>query len=205
MGRKVDPDVEKNDEFRGLSPVRLSNKVWKYRTNLMRHLPVPLPLEIVCELERKAGVPENYPWSAATTEQGGPRWLELYDTLVKDMDLDHLNPSSKLVPQTKLVRETARRPSPYAARASPYETSTMLAFVREGVFKRQQGKNGLKPIRIWRPRQLRRFYQILLREVPLISPRPIKTTLWDPKIRYIVQTWRWRPGLLDFPSYFRDA
>jgi hypothetical protein len=113
----------------------------------MERIQLPLPLEILHELERSID-------PRCLSTGGAPNWDTLY--FHHHPDLAHLSPTAKLVPRATWQRQLALGPSPFSFTKSiasylPPEPETMTT------------------ARPYTERQKRRFYQRLLTEVPLIN------------------------------------
>ncbi|CAO3693906.1 unnamed protein product [Rhizopus stolonifer] len=156
LGKRLEPELPQ-PAFKPLHPGRKANLLWKYRSMLLDRLQVPLPFEIVCELETKAGAQADHPVSLKVLARGGPR-------------LDFYNPRHLLhftkpaLPLSKVVRSQT-----LADRRSPYE-----AKAKTDPLEYLQGKSQPEPKLIrftqaYDSRQKRRLYRRLLNEVPCID------------------------------------
>ncbi|KAI7875677.1 hypothetical protein K492DRAFT_182412 [Lichtheimia hyalospora FSU 10163] len=54
LGKNLEPELPK-PEFKPLHPGRQANLLWRWRSDLLARVQLPLPLEIIRELEQKAG------------------------------------------------------------------------------------------------------------------------------------------------------
>ncbi|KAF7721172.1 hypothetical protein EC973_005139 [Apophysomyces ossiformis] len=187
LGKKLEPNLPV-PQYKPLHRGRQANLLWRWRSLLLQRLELPLPFEIVCELEQKAGMPLSHSAGAAFRVAGGPRWDDLYADHEKDTDLMHLCPVAKLVPRSRLKRAEALAPSPFAAPASPFATLSMIQLV-DPSFRHEQHLTQRES----NPRQIRRAYRRLLLQVPLLSPLPTATSLWDEKINYVLSKSHWIP------------
>ncbi|KAL0089246.1 hypothetical protein J3Q64DRAFT_1392180 [Phycomyces blakesleeanus] len=159
--------------YKPLHRGRQANLLWKWRSNLLERIEVPLPFEIGCELETKSGLDPLDPRGAANTLKGGPRWDEMYGDRGQDADIMHLCPTSVLVPLSRLQRRPAP-PSPYTAGASPYATLSMVHLLDPSFDVPLETTS--VPVD---PRTKRRLYRRLLVKVPYLSPLPTASKLWD--------------------------
>ncbi|KAI8143639.1 hypothetical protein BJV82DRAFT_668678 [Fennellomyces sp. T-0311] len=190
LKKQVAPVLPK-PEYKPLHPARKANLLWRWRSNLLDRVPLPLPFEIVCELERRAGAPETHPQYAANLRVGGPMWNDLYNDQGSHPDLMHLCPTAKLLPKSNLQRQQhPLPPSPYSSGPSPYATLSMIQFVNPD-FKPVESR---QIIREKEPRKARRLYQRLLENSPLLSPLPSSSTIWDTKVKFKVSYSCWIPG-----------
>lgn len=193
LGKKLEPELPV-PQFKPLHGTRKANLLWRWRSDLLRRVQLPVPFEIICELETRAGAPPGHPSSAAVLQIGGPKWDDLYGgSLEEDPDIMHLNPKAKLVPMAKVKRRFKEiPPSPYAKElTSPFSTSSMLEYVDPSM---KQTEKLLPPIYRLTPRQKRRAYRKVLFDMPLLKPLPTKFTLWDPKVKYDVLESFWKPA-----------
>ncbi|KAI9323308.1 hypothetical protein BX666DRAFT_1885644 [Dichotomocladium elegans] len=181
--------------FKPLHPGRKANLLWRWRSDLLDRVPIPLPFEIGCELEHYAGAASaDHPLCAAHLQRGGPRWSDLYRTENDNPHLAHLNPDHRLIPLSRVKRSRHPLPvSPYAAPPSPYDTMTILQLVDPDLENHRDGdghhgndlqrqRHGLSP----RARQ--RLYRRLLADVPMLWPLPTAYNLWDETVRFQVET-----------------
>lgn len=194
LGKKVEPDLPV-PEFKPLHVGRKANLLWRHRSMLLNRVEVPLPFEILCELERKAGAPTDHPMACSTQMTGGPKWHELYAPSFKRTEtmLFHLQPGLKLPPRSTFNREQPLPDSPYATKKPD-----LLEYVGE------QECIPKPPAIEYSPRQQRRLYRRLLLNVPLIdlfSP----DDLWKEDKAYTITQSCWIPKgvtkiLEDIPS-----
>ncbi|KAL1928824.1 hypothetical protein VTP01DRAFT_2610 [Rhizomucor pusillus] len=190
LGKKLEPELPV-PQYKPLHGTRKANLLWRWRSNLLKRVQLPVPFEIMCELETRAGAPPGHPSSAAVLQIGGPKWDDLYSGLEHDPDIMHLNPKAILVPKTQVKRRaTEIPPSPYAKESSPFSTSSMLEYIDPSM---KQEEKLLPPIYRPKPRQERRTYRKLLLQMPLLNPLPTKFTLWDRNIKYDVLESFWKP------------
>ncbi|KAI8364681.1 uncharacterized protein BYT42DRAFT_618834 [Radiomyces spectabilis] len=176
--------------FKPLHPGRKANLLWRWRSNLLSRVALPLPFEIVAELERKAGADPTHPLHVIHTMEGGPKWEDMYSGKETDPDLMHLYPSARLVPLSQVNRSRYLPPSPYQAPPSPYATLTMIRLL-DPSFEHEHIKSSVRKIL---GRKQRRCYRKLLVHVPLIRPFPSATSLWDDQIEYKISKSRWIPA-----------
>ncbi|KAI8078634.1 uncharacterized protein BX664DRAFT_342348 [Halteromyces radiatus] len=169
--------------FKPLHRGRQANLLWKWRSMLIQQMEIPLPFEIICELELKAGASMTHPCYSGMLNMGGPRWIDMYAGHENDPDLAHLCPIQQQTPLKKL--ETNRciplPPSPYTKSPSIYATSTLIAMSPLSTISRYQ----------YAPREMRRLYRRLLNKIPLISPLPDAMSLYDANIKYQVSQSQW--------------
>ncbi|KAG2222586.1 hypothetical protein INT45_008705 [Circinella minor] len=193
LKKKVEPQLP-SPEYKPLHPTREANLLWRWRTNLLDRVLPPLPFEIVCELERRAGASESHPRYVGNLQIGGPLWNDLYSGKENHYDIAHLYPSATLVPKTKVVRTHQSLPtSPFSAEPSPYATLSMIQFVNpdfEPLDEKEEERDikGEKQLR-----KARRLYRRLLGKVPLLSPLPTASNMWDPKIKFKTFSSCWIP------------
>ncbi|KAI9032890.1 hypothetical protein CLU79DRAFT_802092 [Phycomyces nitens] len=171
-GRKLEPELPK-PLYKPLHRGREANLLWRWRSNLLDRIQLPLPFEIGCELETKSGLDPLDPRSAANQLIGGPRWEEMYGDRRDDADIMHLCPTSSLVPLSRLHRRPAP-PSPYTAGASPYATISMIHLL-DPSFDVPVETTFIP----FDARSKRRLYRRLLNQVPFLSPLPTTSHLWD--------------------------
>lgn len=182
LGKKLEPDLPK-PEFKPLHPGRQANLLWRWRSDLLARVQLPLPLQIIRELEQKAGAPSN----DTSTTGGGPLWDELYGDQTTHVDIMHLCPTTKLVPLSKVQRH----PQPLPSSSSVYDTASMIRFVDPSfdpsldIHARRRRLN---------KRNKKRLYKRLLKEIPFLTPIPSASNLWDSSIKYSVGYSKWIPG-----------
>ncbi|ORZ24014.1 hypothetical protein BCR42DRAFT_446000 [Absidia repens] len=213
LKKRLDPELPV-PLYKPLHRGRQANLLWRWRSMLIQRLEVPLPFEIVCELELKAGATPDHPCFSGVLLQGGPRWNDMYLHYEKDPDLAHLCPTATatpLVPLSHLHRRLPLPRSPFSAPASVYATSTLLemspataAAARQSATKDDNESTSQETYHQYRPRQVRRLYANLLKTVPLISPIPQSISLHDPKLKYSFSRSQWTAGsvtkILDLKS-----
>lgn len=186
LKKRIEPDLPE-PAYKPLHPGRKANLLWKYRSMLLDRVQLPLPFEIVCELELKAGATTDHPLYAGNLLKGGPRWDEFY---LKRESLNHLNPTLKKSKRSTFLRHTKLIDSPYAVKS-----------VRKSILSEEEGK-GI--IHDYSKRAQRRLYKRLLFLVPLtdiIAP----TSLWETDKSHKVTKSYWVPQkvtqiLEDVPS-----
>ncbi|KAI9268081.1 hypothetical protein BDA99DRAFT_435620 [Phascolomyces articulosus] len=190
LHKKVDPMLP-SPEYKPLHPTRKANLLWRWRTNLLDRILLPLPFEIVCELERRAGASESHPRYAGNLRIGGPLWNDLYSGQEAHPDLMHLCPSATLIPKTKVTRTHQALPtSSCAAEPSPYSTLSMIQLVNPNFKPMEEVKEGREK----KLREARRLYRRILDKVPLLSPLPTASNMWDPKVTFKNSISCWVPG-----------
>ncbi|KAI8060746.1 hypothetical protein BC940DRAFT_311474 [Gongronella butleri] len=195
LGKALTPKLPE-PSFKPLHPGRKANLLWQWRSMLITRLSPPLPMEIVTELEGKAGAPKTHPLAASQMQQplrGGPHWMDLYDRFADDPDLCHLCPNATLLPRkTTPVRRQPMPSSPFSKPRDTFDASTLLAELQE-----RDPTLDLPDALVdndkasWTPRRVRRFYRRLLVEIPLVSPLPSAHTLYDKSIAYKVYKSTW--------------
>ncbi|ORX46059.1 hypothetical protein DM01DRAFT_1410728 [Hesseltinella vesiculosa] len=200
MYKKIEPELPE-PQFKPLHPGRKANLLWRWRSFLIEHMEPPLPMEIVNELETKAGASKDDPLTAKQMQKGGPEWMYLYDRYGIDPDLMHLRPVPELVPRAKMSRRLPLPPSPFAKPLGAFEASTFLDNLCDYQGSLQLDDNGIDQshnhpgaVPAIPERRLRRFYQRLLSKVALISPLPEANTLYDPSISYTISRSTWQTG-----------
>ncbi|KAI8047460.1 hypothetical protein BDF21DRAFT_434140 [Thamnidium elegans] len=150
LGKKLEPELPE-PAYKPLHVGRKANLLWKHRSMLLDKVQVPLPFEIVCELELKAGAARDHPLYAGTRMTGGPRWNEFY---LVQRDLTHLNPDL-CITKSKLNRV------PVQLIESPYATTTLSLVV--------DGTDQLRPAFEYSQRQKKRLYRRLFTDIPFTS------------------------------------
>lgn len=181
LGKKLEPELPK-PEFKPLHPGRQANLLWRWRNDLLTRVQLPLPLEIIRELEQKAGAPHD---DTTGDDNGGPLWNELYADQSTHVDIIHLCPTTKLVPRSKVKR--SHRPIPDSS--SVYDTASIIRFVDPSF--------DLTPdpyVKRMSKRKTMRLYKRLLKQVPFLTPIPSAASLWDSTIKYSVGHSKWIPG-----------
>lgn len=156
LGKKLEPELPE-PAYKPLHVGRKANLLWKHRSMLLDRVQVPLPFEIVCELELKAGAARDHPLYAGTRMTGGPRWNEFY---LVQRDLTHLNPAL-CIPKPKLNRV------PVQLIESPYATTTTATLLRV------EDMDTMRPAFEYSERQKKRLYRRLFTHIPftgIISP-----------------------------------
>ncbi|KAG0172274.1 hypothetical protein DFQ28_005441 [Apophysomyces sp. BC1034] len=187
LGKKLEP-VLPTPQYKPLHRGRMANLLWRWRSQLLQKIEPPLPFEIVCELERKAGMPPSHSDGSAVRIAGGPRWDEMYTDHEADPDLMHLCPTAKLAPYSELIRTESLPPSPFTAPPSPFATLSMIQLV-DPSFEHEEHKAPPEKT----PRKIRRVYRRLLFQVPFLTPLPTAASLWDESINYLLSKSRWIP------------
>jgi hypothetical protein len=174
---------------------RKANLLWAWRSKLLSKAQVPLPLEILHELEAKATIPSS---TTNFTVDGGPLWDLMYgprqrkyqrERSEQHIHLAHLDPHAPLVPQRKLKRQLPLPMSPYSnpfSTISPFSTAFMLELI-EGDDNRES-EVVTKMTTDLKPRQIRRHYQRLLSEIPCMTGLTSREMLWDSNQKHILFT-----------------
>ncbi|CAO3594010.1 unnamed protein product [Absidia cylindrospora] len=202
MNKRLDPELPV-PLYKPLHRGRQANLLWRWRSMLIQQLEVPVPFEIVCELELRAGATTDHPCFSGTLLKGGPRWNDMYLHYEKDPDLAHLCPTTQLVPLSHLHRRIPLPRSPFSAPASMYATSTLLE-MSPLQSPSQNDDDDTRPYHQFTPRQVRRLYAGLLKTIPLISPIPQSISLHDPTLKYSFSRSQWTIGsvtkILDLKS-----
>ncbi|CAO3645681.1 unnamed protein product [Cunninghamella blakesleeana] len=198
--------------FKPLHRGRQANLLWRWRSTLIKQLSIPLPFEIGCELERKAGATIHHPSYSGNPLhplKGGPLWSDMYSFIQheNDFDLYHLYPNAKLYPSTKKIqRSIPLPPSPFTSNHSLlYKTSTLISmsplittFNEDDQhtihYLTTKSKVPPKPRHSYTERQKKRFYRNLLSSIPFLSPLPKAISLYDPNIKYDVIYSQWSAG-----------
>jgi hypothetical protein len=154
---------------------------------LLDRVSIPLPFEIICELEKKAGAPLQHPLACATLLTGGPLWNTFYSSLTNVIDMmPHLRPNVQLPRQSQLVRREPLPNSPYTTPKKP----SLVEFIEPDQDQRRS-------IVQYTSRQTRRLYRRLLQDVPLIN-RFTAYQLWDENVKYTVSKSQWVPKGVTF-------
>lgn len=159
---------------------------------------VPLPLEILHELESKALLSTD---PSSLTTDGGPRWDLMYGPKQRKYQIDgndqfihlaHLDPNAKLLARSKFKRSNSLPMSPYSnpfSVISPFSTTFMLDVLENGKSSLDQHRNISKPVELTapvRPRQLRRHYQRLFTKIPCMTGLTTREALWDQSQRHTI-------------------
>ncbi|KAJ2960151.1 hypothetical protein NQZ79_g4505 [Umbelopsis isabellina] len=192
QNKKLEPELPES-RYKPLHLGRKANLLWAWRSKLISKVQVPLPIEILNDLELKATSPSG---SIHQTTDGGPPWESMYGTrqrryLSEGSDnyihLSHLDPNSKLIPRSKLKRSQQLHVSPYSnqiSTLSPFSITSMLDLVTENC-----GSSNLEhAVHSIKPRQLRRYYQRLLAEMPCMTGLTTQKALWEAGRRYVLLT-----------------
>ncbi|KAG2174143.1 hypothetical protein INT43_004163 [Umbelopsis isabellina] len=192
QNKKLEPELPES-RYKPLHLGRKANLLWGWRSKLISKVQVPLPMEILNELELKATSPIV---SIHQTMDGGPSWESMYGTrqrryLSEESDnyvhLSHLDPNSRLIPRRKLRRSQSLQSSPYSSQIStksPFSVTSMLDLVTES----SETSNVIRAVHSIKPRQLRRYYQRLLAEVPCMTGLTTQKALWEAGLRNILFT-----------------
>ncbi|ORE09996.1 hypothetical protein BCV72DRAFT_222289 [Rhizopus microsporus var. microsporus] len=187
LGKRLSP-ILPEPKHKPLHVGRKANLLWRHHSNLLSRVSVPLPFEILCELETKAGALPNHPMSAASLGKGGPKWDQFYFAYQNNFDLAHLSPHLKShVPQSKVVRSQT-----VAGIRSPYETVKMpniLEYLEEKESKKPELQKYESP---YDNRQTRRLYRRLLNEIPCMDMFTWET-LWKEGVNYTIFKSNWIP------------
>jgi hypothetical protein len=186
LGKSLEPELPV-PQYKPLHPGRKANLLWRHHSMLLERVSVPLPFEIICELEKKAGAPSQHPLTCATLLTGGPLWHTFYSALTNVVDMiPHLRPNAELPQQSQLIRQEPLSKSPYMTSKKP----TLVEFIEPDQDQRQ-------PIVQYTPRQKRRLYRRLLQDVPLIN-QITAYQLWDESVKYTVSKSQWVPKGVTF-------
>lgn len=185
----ITEDLQKNLEpelpvppYKPLHPGRKANLLWKHRSMLLDRVSVPLPFEIICELEKKAGAPSQHPLACATRLTGGPSWSTFYSPLTNVIKMmPHLTPNIELPKQSVVARQEFLPSSPYKAPKKP----SLIEYIEPEQDQR-------RPIVQYTSRQKRRLYRRFLQDVPLIN-QITANQLWDENVKYTVSKSQWIP------------
>ncbi|KAI8641492.1 hypothetical protein BD408DRAFT_418119 [Parasitella parasitica] len=182
LGKKIEPDLP-IPQYKPLHPGRQANLLWKHRSMLLDRVSVPLPFEIVCELEHKAGAPMTHPFACSNLVTGGPKWDDFYSSFTKTVNIiQHLQPDiSKLAHHTsKIIRKESLPKSPYENQHPP----SLLQYLGSSA------DDSIDPFR-YTNRQIHRMYKKLLQQIPLVNI-VCSDKLWDPQ-DYRVTKSQWVP------------
>ncbi|KAI8379002.1 hypothetical protein BD560DRAFT_487884 [Blakeslea trispora] len=181
LNKALEPTLPE-PEFKPLHPGRKANLLWQHRSMLLTRLRVPLPLEILIELESKAGAPLDHPLSCAYQLTGGPRWQALYGPVAHaffDPLSHHLSPHAASVPPSSYIRQQPLIDSPY----SYQKRQTLVEWI--------EPTPPLAPPIPYTERQKRRLYQKLLANIPLIDQ--VTGQVWQEEKKYTVFKSNWVP------------
>ncbi|KAI8092232.1 uncharacterized protein B0P05DRAFT_525362 [Gilbertella persicaria] len=177
LNKRLEP-ILPEPQFKPLHPGRKANLLWRYRSMLLSRIQLPLPFEILVEIESKAGASVTHPLAAAVRGTGGPIWA-FYQCLKHDMVMSHLDPHVKLPPP---LSSQLRRTQPLTS--SPYSTHTpLLIEPMEPLLK--------EPVE-YDARKRKRLYRKLLRQIPLITKFE-PNELWKQGMQYQVSASFWVP------------
>lgn len=160
LGKKLEPELPV-PQYKPLHPGRKANLLWRHRSMLLDRVSVPLPFEIVCELEYKAGAPMTHPLTCSELVTGGPRWDDFYSGLTKTVNMiQHLQPNISTIvqPISKIIRKQVLPKSPYE-----HEHPSLLECL-----KPVASVTDRDPFR-YTNRQIHRLYKKLLQQIPLID------------------------------------
>lgn len=184
-------------KYKPLHLGRKANLLWAWRTKLLRKTQVPLPLEILHELESKALLSTD---PSSLTTDGGPRWDLMYGPKQRKYQIDgndqfihlaHLDPNAKLLARSKFKRSNSLPRSPYSnpfSIISPFSATFMLDVIENDENGRDH-RNLLKlvkPTAPVTPRQLRRHYQRLFTTIPCMTGLTTREALWDQSQRHTI-------------------
>lgn len=191
LGKKPEPELP-IPAYKPLHPARKANLLWRYRSMLLDRVQVPLPFEILCELERKTGASPEHPLYSGNLVVGGPKWNDGFYLSQHQNMMIHLDPYFIMEEKGVMKRSLKLMDSPYA---TPKKPSLLEAIGEEEIDK---------ALYEYTPRQKKRLYKKLLVHVPLIdiiSP----LDLWNEKVKYKISTSYWVPQgitllLEDVPS-----
>lgn len=170
LGKKIEPELPV-PAYKPLHPGRKANLLWKHRSMLLDRVQLPLPYEIICEMERKAGATVGHALYSGTLVTGGPKW----DFYLSTDTMTHLNPTIRLPKRSTLKRNHQ------ALMESPYATITNKLSLVDHVEK-------VKLPFDYSPRQKTRLYRRLLTNIPftdIISPM----TLWTQSCKISKSHW----------------
>ncbi|KAI9289018.1 hypothetical protein BC943DRAFT_126747 [Umbelopsis sp. AD052] len=188
QNKKLEPELPE-PRYKPLHLGRKANLLWAWRSKLLAKAQVPLPLEILNELESNATLPD-------LTIDGGPRWQLMYGPRQRKylrerneqvIFLAHLDPQASLVPRNKLQRRLPLPMSPYSnpfSTVSPYSTAYMLNLIDDD----ENDEIEEKHLTELKPRQIRRYYQRLLSEIPCMTGLSSREMLWDANQKYTLFT-----------------
>jgi hypothetical protein len=185
-------------KYKPLHLGRKANLLWAWRTKLLMKTQVPLPLEILHELESKALLSTD---PSSLTMDGGPRWDLMYGPKQRKYQIDgndqfihlaHLDPNAKLLARSKFKRSNLLPRSPYSnpfSIISPFSATYMLDVIESNESRLNKHRNVLKPVQLTAPvspRQLRRHYQRLFTKIPCMTGLTTREALWDQSQSHII-------------------
>ncbi|KAI7863842.1 hypothetical protein BDF14DRAFT_1745235 [Spinellus fusiger] len=178
MGKEIEP-VLPVPLYKPLHRGRHANLLWKWRSNLLERVQLPLPFEIVCELEKKAGIDPKDPRGASVLNVGGPRWRDMYRDYSQDEGIGHLCPTTPLVRRSSLPGRCELM-SPYIDGGSSFAPMTLIQCVDPGaVVPVDTSATISSQETLDNVRSYRRLYRQLLATVPYVSPLPKAAALWQ--------------------------
>ncbi|KAI7873952.1 uncharacterized protein EV154DRAFT_401781, partial [Mucor mucedo] len=137
--------------------------LWNYRSMLLDRVQLPLPFEIICERERKAGATVGHALYAGILLTGGPT----RDFYLTTDTMTHLNPIIKLPKRSTLNRNHQ------TLMDSPYATITNISLV-------DHVKKVKRPFN-FPTRTKSRLYQRLLTNIPFTQSYKISKSHWVPQ------------------------
>lgn len=177
LNKKLEPELPV-PAFKPLHRGREANLLWRHRTLLLDMVSVPLPYEIVCELEMKAGATPDHPLYVGTLKRGGPIYHEFYS---HTDCIRHLSPTLSSIKPSTFIRTLKWPISPYDIQKQP---KSILSYLEED-------REEVKTYEI-SSRHKRRLYRRLLKDVPVIDVFT-GMTLWNRSIKYSVTKSYWAP------------
>lgn len=196
QNKKLEPELPE-PRYKPLHLGRKANLLWAWRSKLLSKAQVPLPQEILNELESKATGPNP---GMSLTLDGGPRWEMMYGPRQRKYQLErgeqfihlaHLDPHARLVPRHELQRRRLPLPmSPYSnpfSTVSPFSTAYMLGLIEEDHDDEEIEVMAKHPTEL-KPRQIRRYYQRLLSEIPCMTGLTSREMLWDSNQKHTLFT-----------------
>lgn len=197
LGKKLEPELPV-PPYKPLHPGRKANLLWKHRSMLLERVSVPLPFEIVCELEYKAGAPMTHPLTCSKLVTGGPRWDDFYSGLTNIVDMMcHLQPmiANSKEQRVPFIRKQQLPKSPYENQ----RPASLLEYLEPVGVLEKDNTNLFR----YTDRQIHRLYKKLLQQVPLISVIH-SDQLWEQR-NYTITKSQWVPQgitkvLDDIPS-----
>ncbi|KAI9469916.1 MAG: hypothetical protein EXX96DRAFT_385627 [Benjaminiella poitrasii] len=195
LGKNVEPELPV-PQYKPLHVGRKANLLWRHRSMLLDRVQVPLPFEIICELEMKAGAPKSHPLACATRLTGGPQWNDFYMPIQPAVNmLGHLEPqipSKRLLPPKShsLLSIRAR----YKMTESPYSTykPSLLEYLEKNDENKQDEVKSVSKIDCYNSRKKKRLYRRLLQHVPCINMFSANQ-MWKEGIKYNVFKSNWAP------------
>lgn len=194
QAKKLEPELPQ-PKYKPLHLGRKANLLWAWRSKLLSKAQVPLPVEILNELEAKALPPAT---ESLLTADGGPAWDMMYGPQQRKYQIEgndlyihlaHLDPQAKLVPRTKFKRSSLLTISPYSnphSTMSPFSTASMLSLIEEDEHRSHDSTKEVSKVIPLKPRQVRRHYQRLLSEIPCMTGLSSREALWDQNQRHTV-------------------